>query len=65
VWGVQYGYALALTRGDDDFRLLVDTTLSGLYRSGAIDQIFAAAFGPKAKQSEILRTLYVINGLPK
>ena len=58
-------YALALTRGDDDFRLLVDTTLSALYRSGAIDRIFAAAFGANAKQSEILRALYVINGLPK
>jgi ABC-type amino acid transport substrate-binding protein len=58
-------YALALTRGDDDFRLLVDTTLSSLYRSGAIDQIFGTAFGPKAKQSDILRALYVINGLAR
>jgi ABC-type amino acid transport substrate-binding protein len=58
-------YALALTRGDDDFRLLVDTTLSALYRSGRIDEIFTAAFGPKARQSGILRALYVINGLPK
>lgn len=58
-------YALALTRGDDDFRLLVDTTLSDLYRSGTIDQIFSNAFGPKAKQSDILRALYIINGLPK
>jgi len=58
-------YALALTRGDDDFRLLVDTTLSALYRSGQIDAIFGAAFGPKANQSDILRALYVINGLPK
>jgi len=58
-------YALALARGDDDFRLLVDTTLSALYRSGRIDQIFAASFGPKANQSDILRALYVINGLPK
>ena len=58
-------YGLALARGDDEFRLLVDTTLSVLYRSGEIDQIFAAAFGPKAKQSDILRALYVINGLPR
>jgi ABC-type amino acid transport substrate-binding protein len=58
-------YALALTRGDNDFRLLVDTTLSSLYRSGAIDQIFGTAFGPKAKQSDILRALYVINGLAR
>ena len=27
-------YALALARGDSDFRLLVDRTLAGIYRSG-------------------------------
>lgn len=57
-------YALALTRGDDDFRLLVDRTLSRLYRSGAIDQIFTNAFGPKATQSDFLKALYAINSLP-
>ena len=58
-------YALALARGDDEFRLLVDATLSTLYRSGAIDRIFAAAFGPDATQSDVLKALYVINGLPR
>ena len=37
--------ALALPRGDDDFRLLVDRVLSRLYRSGAIRPIYTAAFG--------------------
>lgn len=57
-------YALALARGDDDFRLLVDRTLARLYRSGAIDAIFARSFG-KAKASEILQALYAINALPE
>ena len=47
-------YALALARGDDDFRLLVDATLSELYGSGAIEQFFTAAFGAKAKPSDML-----------
>jgi ABC-type amino acid transport substrate-binding protein len=56
-------YALALTRGDDDFRLLVDRTLAGIYRSGVIDQLFANAFGKNARQSPALRAVYLINGL--
>jgi ABC-type amino acid transport substrate-binding protein len=58
-------YALALARGDDDFRLAVDAALSRLYRTGAINQIFTAAFGSNAKQSDILKALYVINALPQ
>src|SRR5882672_3195815 len=57
-------YALALARGDDDFRLLVDRTLARLYRGGAIAPIFARSFG-KAKASEILQALYAINALPE
>jgi ABC-type amino acid transport substrate-binding protein len=56
-------YALALARGDDDFRLLVDRTLAGIYRSGVIDQLFANAFGKNARQSPALRAVYLINGL--
>jgi ABC-type amino acid transport substrate-binding protein len=58
-------YALALPRGDDDFRLAVDRALSHIYRSGAIEEIFARSFTTKAKPSEIVRALYVINGLPE
>jgi ABC-type amino acid transport substrate-binding protein len=57
-------YALALARGDDDFRLLVDRALARLYRGGAINAIFARSFG-KAKASEILQALYAINALPE
>lgn len=57
-------YALAMQRGDDDFRLLVDQTLSRLYRSGRIVPIFRNAFG-NAEPSEVLKSLYLINGLPE
>jgi polar amino acid transport system substrate-binding protein/glutamate/aspartate transport system substrate-binding protein len=56
-------YALALARGDDDFRLLVDRTLAGIYRSGVIDQLFTNAFGRNADPSPALRALYLINAL--
>jgi polar amino acid transport system substrate-binding protein/glutamate/aspartate transport system substrate-binding protein len=57
-------YALALPRGDEDFRLAVDRALSHIYRSGEIVSIFARAFGGKAKPSGILETLYLIAALP-
>jgi ABC-type amino acid transport substrate-binding protein len=58
-------YALGLQRGDDDFRLAVDTSLSRLYRSGEIERIFKNSFGANANQSEILRALYLISALPE
>ena len=57
-------YALALPRGDSDFRLAVDRALSHIYRSGEIAAIFQHSFGGKAEPSPILRTLYLISGLP-
>jgi ABC-type amino acid transport substrate-binding protein len=57
-------YALALVRGDDDFRFLVDRTLARLYRSAAIEAIFARSFG-MAKASDLLKALYAINALPE
>lgn len=57
-------YALAMKRGDDEFRLVVDTTLSRIYRTGAIVPIFRNSFG-NAKPSDVLQSLYLINGLPE
>jgi len=57
-------YALALPRGDNDFRLAIDRALSHIYRSGEIGTIFERTFGGKAKPSQILQTLYLISGLP-
>jgi putrescine:ornithine antiporter len=37
--------ALVMARGDDDFRALVDRTLSRLYRSGGIGELYSGSFG--------------------
>lgn len=58
-------YALALALGDNAFRLVVDGTLSRIYRSGDIKQIFASSFGSNASQSDLLKALYVISALPE
>ena len=57
-------YALALQRGDEDFRLAVDRALSHIYRSGEIVAIFKRTFGDDTKPGQILQTLYVVSGLP-
>jgi ABC-type amino acid transport substrate-binding protein len=57
-------YALALSHGDETFRLAVDRALSQIYRSGEIVAIFARTFGGKTKPSDILKTLYLIAALP-
>jgi polar amino acid transport system substrate-binding protein/glutamate/aspartate transport system substrate-binding protein len=57
-------YALALPRGDSDFRLAVDRGLSHIYRTGAIAPIFTAAFGPANPPTETLKTLYILVALP-
>jgi polar amino acid transport system substrate-binding protein/glutamate/aspartate transport system substrate-binding protein len=56
-------HGLALPRGDDVFRLLVDRTLARLYRSGRIDAILAKTFG-SGPSGEMLKTMYIINSLP-
>jgi ABC-type amino acid transport substrate-binding protein len=58
-------YALALPRGDSDFRLAVDRALSHIYRSGEIGAIFAHSFGSQMQPSETLQTLYLISALPE
>ena len=57
-------YALALPRGDDDFRLAVDQALSHIYRSGEIGIVFARTFGNQMQPSDILKTLYSVSALP-
>ncbi len=58
-------YALALPRGDDNFRLAVDRALARLYRSPRIEEIFADSFTTTAKPSDLVRALYLLNGLPE
>ena len=57
-------YALALARGDEDFRLAVDRALSHIYRSGEIATVFAHTFGNDAPPSDTLKTLYLVSALP-
>jgi ABC-type amino acid transport substrate-binding protein len=57
-------YALALPKGDDDFRYEVDRALSGIYRSGEIVPIFTQTFGDKFQLSPILQSLYLIAPIP-
>ncbi len=57
-------YALALPRGDEDFRLSVDRALSHIYRTGGIAAVFAKTFGTQMEPSEIIRTLYLVSALP-
>lgn len=58
-------YALVMARGDDEFRLTVDRALARLYRSGRIHDIFADSFSTNAKPSDLVRALYLLNGLPE
>jgi polar amino acid transport system substrate-binding protein/glutamate/aspartate transport system substrate-binding protein len=56
-------YALALPRGDEDYRLAVDEALSHIYRSGEIASVMQRAFG-NLPLSDTLRMLYAISALP-
>jgi len=56
--------ALALRKGDSDFRLAVDTALSHIYRRGEITVVFKGAFGVLTTPSPILAALFQISGLP-
>lgn len=58
-------YALALRRGDEDFRLAVDRALSQIYRSGEIVKLFGASFGSAVQPSQILQGLYMTSALPQ
>jgi ABC-type amino acid transport substrate-binding protein len=58
-------YALALPRGDQEFRLDVDRALSEIYRSGKLGPIFQRAFGDNFRPGPILQTLYLITPLPE
>lgn len=59
-------YALVLRRNDADFRLVVNRTLAGLYRSGEIGQVFEKHFGDwGGRPSRLLVAMWALNGLPE
>jgi polar amino acid transport system substrate-binding protein len=56
-------YALALARDDGALRLLVDRTLTRLYRTGKIDAILQKTFG-QSPADEMLKAMIIMNSLP-
>ncbi len=58
-------YAIVLPRGDDDFRLAVNSALSRIYRSTAIGKIFDSWFGGLGKPGLILEACYLFGAIPE
>ncbi len=58
-------YGLMMRRNDGAFRLAVNRSLAGLYRSGDIVPIYERWFGAFGKPSEALEAMYLLNGLPE
>jgi ABC-type amino acid transport substrate-binding protein len=56
-------YALMMKRGDADFRLAVNRELARIYRSGAIQDIYARWLGPLGPPSMLLTATYFIQSL--
>jgi polar amino acid transport system substrate-binding protein len=57
-------YALAMRRGDDRLRLLVDRTLAELYRSGEIFDILERWL-PGGEPSPLLQSLFLLQSIPE
>ena len=57
-------YALVLPRDDPEFRLLVNRTLTGLYKSGGIDPIFIQWLAPFGTPGPLLNAMFYLNSLP-
>ena len=55
-------YALAIPRGDEDFRLMVDRALSRIYRSGKMGPLVETYFGVPAAEAQ---GLYESNAMPE
>ncbi|MCC6198547.1 MAG: amino acid ABC transporter substrate-binding protein [Burkholderiales bacterium] len=58
-------YGLVLPRGDAEFRLLVNRTLIGLYKSGEIDPIFIKWLGPYGNPGALLNAMFYLNSFPE
>jgi polar amino acid transport system substrate-binding protein len=53
-------YALALPRGDEDLRLVIDRALSYLYRNGAIFQVYERHFGKLNAEAALFYNLVAL-----
>ncbi|UVE15983.1 amino acid ABC transporter substrate-binding protein [Pseudomonas sp. LS44] len=52
--------SLVLKRGDEDFRLLVDSVLSNMYRSGEIEQAYGKYLGGASDTTKMLFKAYAL-----
>src|SRR5262249_29742249 len=57
-------YGLMLRRGDNVFQANVNRTLSHLYRSGGLVQIYERWFGSFAAASPLVKALYLLHSWP-
>jgi ABC-type amino acid transport substrate-binding protein len=58
-------YALALPKGDHDFRLAVNRGLARLYRGGGIEKVYKQWLGRYGSPSLLLSAAYFIQGVPE
>jgi glutamate/aspartate transport system substrate-binding protein len=58
-------YALALPKGDHDYRLAVNSVLARLYRTGDISRIYNPWLGRLGPPSVLLSAAYFIQSLPE
>ena len=56
-------YALMLRKGDERLRLIADSTLAALYRTGKIREVYRHWFG-ETKASDLLQALFITQGIP-
>lgn len=57
-------YGLMMRR-DPDFRLAVDRSLARLYRTGDIGPVFQRWFEPLGNPGDVLKVMFLLNGLPE
>lgn len=57
-------HGFMLRRGDAAFRLVANRALAKIYRSGEIAEIYRRWFGAIGAPTPMLRTMYLLNGLP-
>jgi polar amino acid transport system substrate-binding protein/glutamate/aspartate transport system substrate-binding protein len=57
-------YALALPKGDEEFRLVVDRALAKLSRSGDVALLFERNFGAGAEPSNLVEAIWTLNNIP-
>jgi ABC-type amino acid transport substrate-binding protein len=58
-------YAFMIRRGDANFQLAVNRTLTRLYRSAEVVPIYEKWFGPFPEGGSLIAALYVLNSVPE